>query len=118
MTRNRTCLLALSITATVALTVSSLGARATDRAERAALPPGAIQHVLVIDLENEDFAKTFGPNSPATYLNSTLLRQGQLLVNYFATSHASTGNYLSQVSGQASTPMINSDCIDLSKLPM
>jgi len=89
----------------------------SERVVRAALPPGAIKYVVVIDLENEDFAKTFGPSSPATYLNSTLLRQGELVVNYYATSHASTGNYLSQVSGQASTPMINSDCIDLTKLP-
>jgi hypothetical protein len=100
-----------------ALAGSPIGARISQREHRAALPPGAIKHVLVIDLENEDFATTFGPNSPATYLNSTLLAQGQLLVNYYATSHASLGNYLSQVSGQASTPMTNDDCIDLSKLP-
>jgi hypothetical protein len=84
---------------------------------RAALPPGAIKHVLVIDLENEGFATTFGAGSPATYLNSTLLRKGQLVVNYYATSHPSLGNYISQVSGQASTPTTNSDCIDLTKLP-
>lgn len=42
-----------------------------------------------------------------------VLGQGQLVVNYYGTSHASLGNYLSQVSGQASTPMINNDCIDL-----
>src|SRR5262249_35725646 len=84
---------------------------------RAALPPGAIEHVLVIDLENENFATTFGPSSPARYLNTTLLSLGELVVNYYATSHASLGNYLSQVSGQASTPMINDDCIDLSKFP-
>jgi hypothetical protein len=83
---------------------------------RAAVPEGAIEHVMVIDLENEDFAKTFGPASPATYLNTTLLAQGQLVTNYFATSHVSLGNYLSQVSGQAPTAAINNDCIDLSSL--
>ena len=38
---------------------------------RAAVREGAIRHVLVIDLENEDYADTYGPNSPAVYLNST-----------------------------------------------
>src|SRR5262249_13744226 len=96
---------------------SPLSTRATQHESRAALPSGAIKHVLVIDLENENFATTFGMGSPATYLNSTLLRKGQLVVNYYGTSHASLGNYLSQVSGQASTPTTNSDCIDLTKLP-
>ncbi len=77
---------------------------------RAAVPEQAIKHVLVIDLENEDFADTYGPKSPAVYLNSTLLQQGQLVANYFATSHASLGNYLSQVSGQQSTAAQNDDC--------
>src|SRR5262249_3337703 len=117
MTRKMTSVFVVCALGAIALTTSPLGARVSERDARVALPPGAIQNVLVIELENEDFAKTFAPNSPATYLNSTLRRQGQLLVNYYATSHASTGNYLSQVSGQASTPMINSDCIDLTKLP-
>jgi hypothetical protein len=78
---------------------------------RAALPPGTIRHVVVIDLENENFADTFGPSSPAVYLNNTLLPMGELVVNYYTTSHVSLGNYLSQVSGQATTPMANNDCI-------
>ncbi|MES1164835.1 MAG: hypothetical protein ABUR63_03685, partial [Verrucomicrobiota bacterium] len=84
--------------------------------DRAALPPGAIEHVLVIDLENESFGTTFGPGSPAVYLNTTLLTQGELINNYFATSHVSLGNYVSQVSGQAPTPSTNNDCLDLSTL--
>jgi hypothetical protein len=84
--------------------------------ERAAVPPGAIESILVIDLENEDFGATFGPGSPATYLNTTLLKEGQLVPNYFATSHVSLGNYVSQVSGQAPTTAINNDCIDLTSL--
>jgi hypothetical protein len=83
---------------------------------RAAVPDGAVQHVLVIDLENESFDSTFGPSSPAVYLNQTLLKQGQLVTNYFATSHVSLGNYVSQVSGQAPTPSTNNDCIDLNSL--
>ena len=67
---------------------------------RAAVPERAIEHVLVIDMENEDFAATFGANSPAVYLNQTLLKQGELIPNYFATSHVSLGNYISQISGR------------------
>ena len=51
-------------------------------------------------MENEDFAATFGANSPAVYLNQTLLKQGELIPNYFATSHVSLGNYISQISGR------------------
>jgi len=83
---------------------------------RAAVPAGAIRHVLVIDLENEDFATTFGPASPAVYLNTALLRNGELITNYFATSHASLGNYLSQVSGQGPTSAVNNDCLNLASL--
>jgi hypothetical protein len=83
---------------------------------RAAVPEGAIQHVMVIDLENEDFGATFGPTSPAVYLNNTLVPQGELVTNYFATSHVSLGNYLSQVSGQAPTASTNNDCINLTSL--
>jgi hypothetical protein len=86
------------------------------QAIRAALPPGTIQHVLVIELENQNYAMTFGPASPAKYLNSKLLKRGELIVRYFATSHASLGNYLSQVSGQGSTEALNNDCIDVESL--
>src|SRR5262249_15690538 len=51
----------------------------------------AIEHVMVIDLENEDFQPTFGPNCSAVYLNTILLPQGELITNCFATSHASFG---------------------------
>jgi hypothetical protein len=110
------------MTAALALLALTIGARAAGaddggRVERAALPPGAIEHVIVIDLENESFADTFGPTSPARYLNDQLVPQGELLSNYYATSHVSLGNYLAQVSGQAPTPIINNDCIDLAQLP-
>jgi hypothetical protein len=36
------------------------------------VPPGAIKHIVVVNLENEDYGDTFGPNSPATYLNGTI----------------------------------------------
>jgi hypothetical protein len=48
-------------------------------------------------VENENFSATFGPNSPATYLNGTLLKQGELIQNYYATGHASLDNCISHV---------------------
>lgn len=83
---------------------------------RAAAPDGAIEHILVIDLENEGFGSTFGPNSPAVYLNNTLLSQGELITNYFASSHVSLGNYIAQVSGQGPTVSTNNDCLNLASL--
>ncbi len=78
---------------------------------RAALPAGAIRHIFVIDLENESEAVTFGAGSPATYLNGTLLRQGELIKNYYATGHVSLDNYIAQVSGQAPTDETGADCL-------
>jgi hypothetical protein len=75
------------------------------------LPPaGAIKHVIVIDLENEDESATFGPNSPATYLNGTLLPAGEFVKNYYAVGHVSLDNYIAQVSGQAPNLLTSSDC--------
>lgn len=89
---------------------------------RAAAPEGAIEHILVINLENESEDVTFGgcpanpPAGNANYLNCTLLKQGELIQNYYATSHVSLGNYIAEVSGQETNPTLNSDCIDAASL--
>ncbi len=77
---------------------------------RAALPPGKVNHVLVIELENQGYAATFGPGSAATYLNGTLRSKGVLLANYYGIGHNSLDNYISQVSGQAPTGDTQADC--------
>jgi hypothetical protein len=79
---------------------------------RAALPPGKINHILVIELENEGFETTFGPGSPATYLNGTLRKEGELLQNYYAIGHDSLDNYIAEVSGQSPTEDTQADCAD------
>jgi len=79
---------------------------------RAALPPGKINHIIVIEFENEGFATTFGPASVATYLNGTLRAEGELLQNFYATGHNSLDNYIAQVSGQAPTEDTQADCAD------
>jgi hypothetical protein len=73
------------------------------------LPPGAIQKVMVIDVENEGVNDTF--LHAGTYIHDTLLPQGELLQNYYATGHVSLDNYIAQVSGQSSNFKTNSDCI-------
>jgi formylglycine-generating enzyme required for sulfatase activity len=70
-------------------------------------------HVVVVVLENEDASATFGPSSPAHYLNA-LRAQGTFLPQYFATSHVSLGNYVTMVSGLPANPSTTSDCLGLS----
>jgi hypothetical protein len=72
--------------------------------------PG-IGHVFVINLENKNYATTWGKTSVAKYLNGTLVPTGQLLTQYYGTSHASLGNYITQISGRPSNAATNGDCI-------
>ncbi|MEW1819445.1 alkaline phosphatase family protein [Arthrobacter sp. NPDC080031] len=71
---------------------------------------GKIGHVFVINLENQSYNKTWGPDSPAPYLSQTLRSQGVLLTQYYGVAHHSNPNYLAQISGQASNPMTRNDC--------
>lgn len=109
------CLLALGVgTASAGASPVRAGHRAAANTapDRAALAPGLINHVLVIDLENEGYDTTFGAHSPATYLNTTLRSQGELVPHYYATGHFSLDNYIAQVSGQAPTMLTKADCGD------
>ena len=72
------------------------------------LPPA--KHVFVVNIENKDYAKTWGPKSEAPYLAKTLRHKGVLVNNYYGTAHNSLGNYLAQISGQAPDPEIQGDC--------
>jgi hypothetical protein len=79
---------------------------------RAALAVGKVNHIFVIEFENEGYTTTFGPGSPATYLNGTLRKQGELLQNYYAIGHDSLDNYIAQISGEAPTEDTQADCAD------
>jgi hypothetical protein len=72
------------------------------------LPP--IRHVFVLLLENESYGVTFGSRSPASYLARTLPSHGALLTHYYAIGHASLGNYIALVSGQAPNSATQLDC--------
>ena len=68
-------------------------------ASGAPLPP--IRHVVVLVLENQSYDVTFGSRSAAPFLAHTLPARGALLTHYYAIGHASLGNYVALVSGQA-----------------
>jgi phospholipase C len=73
------------------------------------IPP--IRHVFVIVLENKTYSETWGPSPGAPYLGTTLRAEGNLLTEYYATSHDSLGNYISMVSGQPANPVTQADCV-------
>jgi phosphatidylinositol-3-phosphatase len=100
------------LVASPAASAASAGTHPASTVVRAALAPGKINHIFVIEFENEGYDVTFGPGSPATYLNGTLRKEGELLQNYYAIGHNSLDNYIAQVSGQAPTEDTQADCAD------
>src|SRR5580700_7143747 len=99
----------LAVVPSLAASAASVG---DGHGNASSLPPAdAIKHVIVIDLENEDESTTFGTNSPATYLNDTLVPAGEFVKSYYAVGHVSLDNYIAQVSGQAPNLMTSSDCV-------
>src|SRR3954463_7871208 len=94
----------------LALAVLAVVGCAAAPARADVLPP--VRHVFVIVLENKDFEENFPAQGPpqAPYLAQTLTARGQLLRQYYGTSHVSLGNYITMVSGQAPNPDTQSDC--------
>ena len=90
------------------LLLIALSACALPAAAPAATPP--IKHVWIVVLENKNYEDTFGPDTEAPYLARELTKTGQLLRNYYGTSHASLGNYITMVSGQAPNADTQGDC--------
>lgn len=91
------------------LAMQALGSQPAAAPGDPAGPAPRIGHVFIVMLENEGYQRTFGPGSPARYLNG-LLRRGALASNYYATSHFSLGNYIALISGQAPNPATEYDC--------
>lgn len=90
------------------LTVPMLSASHLMAGGGAQAPPKP-QRLFIIVLENEGYDITFGPKSPALYLNS-LARKGALLKNYYGIGHYSLDNYIAMISGQAPNPVTQADC--------
>ncbi len=85
-----------------------LGALLATPGSAAAAPP--IKHVWVLVLENKGYETTFGPRSEAPYLARDLPARGALVPNYYGIGHASLGNYIAMISGQAPNPQTQADC--------
>jgi phosphatidylinositol-3-phosphatase len=79
---------------------------------------GRVKHVFVITLENKNYEDTFGTSTQDPYLTGTLKPMGALLTQYYATGHVSLDNYISMISGQASSPQTQADCIDFNEFKM
>ncbi len=75
----------------------------------AGIPP--IGHVFLIVLENKFYEETWGALAGSPYLATTLRGKGNLLSEYYATSHNSLGNYISMISGQPANPVTQADCV-------
>ena len=69
-----------------------------------------VRHVFIVVLENQNYDAIFGPKTVAPYLGRKLPRKGAMLNNYYATGHASLGNYLTMISGQPQAPATIADC--------
>ncbi len=74
--------------------------------------PPKIKHVWTIVLENKSYEASFTGLNKNSYLWQTLPTYGLLERQYYGTSHFSQGNYLSMVSGQATSPGPQNDCPD------
>lgn len=79
-------------------------------AKAAAIKAPPIRHVFIVNLENKGYDETFGPDSPAPYLSKTLRARGQLLTQYFGTTHNSLPNNVAQISGQGPDSQTQADC--------
>jgi poly(3-hydroxybutyrate) depolymerase len=68
---------------------------ATTTGTTAACSTGAIQHVVWITMENNDYSNIYGPQSYETQLANTY----GLATNYYGIGHFSADNYISATSG-------------------
>lgn len=101
---------AAALTLTTPARARAAGAPVGKAAPSGSTPP--IKHVWVINLENENFTYTFGPQGEknAPYLTKTLVAEGALLKNYYGIGHDSLDNYVAEISGQAPNYEMNEDC--------
>jgi len=100
--------MAARVSGTTLLAVALIGC--SGKAPPPVQAPPPIRHVFVLLLENQAYEATFGPGSAAPYLARTLPAQGALLTRYYAIGHASLGNYVALISGQAANEATQLDC--------
>ena len=96
----------------VALLLASLGSLPAGAAAAGLEGIPRFSHIVVLVLENESFATTWGSGSVAAYLNG-LRSQGVLADHYYGTGHQSLDNYIAMTSGQPVQPATAADCMGL-----
>ena len=79
-------------------------------------PALAYAHVVVVILENRDFADVIA-NRAAPYVNGVLTRRGAVLTNSIALSHPSQPNYLQLFSGSPQTAATINEAVPGSLAP-
>ena len=67
-------------------------------------PPGKITHVFVINLENENYAHSWGRSRRRSTSTARCVKKGELLTQYFGIGHVSLDNYIAQISGPGAEP--------------
>jgi hypothetical protein len=80
-------------------------------------PASHVKHVFVIVLGTPSYSAAFGHGSAASYLNSKLRPQGELLSNYRTLSASPLPDYIAMVSGQAPNHDTTQDCPTYSEFP-
>jgi phosphatidylinositol-3-phosphatase len=82
----------------------------------AAFKLSSIKHVFVVMLDDEPYATAFGPASPAKYLTSTLEKQGEMLLRYYAVAHQGLADGIALLSGQGPTEATAVNCPTYSEI--
>jgi hypothetical protein len=109
---HRSLLCCVAVVLAAGACAGSSGKTATGTLSSTVVPAATtkIGHVFVINLENENYADSWSPASPAKYLNGALRAKGQLLTQYYAIGHVSLDNYIAQISGQSPNINTQTDC--------
>ncbi|MBJ7457984.1 MAG: hypothetical protein JHD02_02220 [Thermoleophilaceae bacterium] len=69
-----------------------------------------INHVWLIVLSNQGYAKTFGDPASQSYLVSDLAQQGAVVQNYYAVAQGELANRVALVAGQGPTHQMMQNC--------
>ena len=84
------------------------GSTTTSSTPSSTLPP--VKHVFMIVLSTVGYKQSFGARSADPYLARTLVKQGELLPNYYAVTQGSLANSIALISGQGPTEQTAADC--------
>ena len=71
-------------------------------------PP--IKHVFLVVLSSQGYGQSFGNPSQDPYLAQTLVKQGELVLNYYSVAGSPLANEIALLSGQGPNPETAADC--------